>query len=124
MNLSAAGHTPRPGLGCSYGQTWTSSRYHLFVRSMASLVAVPIAGVPLIWRQMVGRLSDGPAADVAWQVWAYAIEWYADAVRRSGGLPQSRQRRHHVAGRSPAGRPNAVSGCIRFRFPGTREAHT
>ncbi len=55
MNLSAAGHTPRPGLGCSYGQTWTSSRYHLFVRSMASLVAVPIAGVPLSG----GRWSAG-----------------------------------------------------------------
>ncbi|MEU7868076.1 LysR family transcriptional regulator [Dactylosporangium sp. NPDC049140] len=53
------------------------------LRPMAGLVTVPIAGAPLHWRQMVGWLPDGPAANVAGQVWAYAIESYADAVRRN-----------------------------------------
>jgi DNA-binding transcriptional LysR family regulator len=53
------------------------------LRPMAGLVTVPIAGAPLHWRQMLGWLPDGSAADLAGQVWAYAIESYADAVRRS-----------------------------------------
>ncbi|WP_432832080.1 LysR family transcriptional regulator [Dactylosporangium sp. CA-092794] len=53
------------------------------LRPMAGLVTVPIAGAPLHWRQMLGWLPDGPAADLAGQVWAYAIESYADAVRRN-----------------------------------------
>ncbi|GAA0718074.1 LysR family transcriptional regulator [Dactylosporangium roseum] len=53
------------------------------LRPMAGLVTAPIVGAPLHWRQMIGWLPDGPAADVAGQVWAYAIEAYADAVRRN-----------------------------------------
>jgi DNA-binding transcriptional LysR family regulator len=53
------------------------------LRPMSGLATVPIAGAPLHWRQMMGWLPDGPAANVAGQVWAYAIEAYADAVRRN-----------------------------------------
>ncbi|MFG2038090.1 LysR family transcriptional regulator [Dactylosporangium sp. NPDC048998] len=53
------------------------------LRPMAGLTTVPIAGAPLHWRHMLGWLPDGPAADLAGQVWAYAIESYADAARRN-----------------------------------------
>ncbi|GAA4248845.1 LysR family substrate-binding domain-containing protein [Dactylosporangium darangshiense] len=53
------------------------------LRPMAGLATVPIAGAPLHWRQMLGWLPDGSASGQAGQVWAYAIEAYADAVRRN-----------------------------------------
>ena len=53
------------------------------LRPMAGLTTVPIAGAPLHWRQMLGWLPGGPAAGLAGQVWAYAVEAYLDAVRRN-----------------------------------------
>jgi DNA-binding transcriptional LysR family regulator len=53
------------------------------LRPMAGLVTAPIAGAPLRWRQLLGWHPDGPGASLAGQLWAYAIEAYADAVRRN-----------------------------------------
>ena len=53
------------------------------LRPMSGLVTAPIAGAPLRWRQLLGWHPDGPGATLAGQLWAYAIEAYADAVRRN-----------------------------------------
>jgi DNA-binding transcriptional LysR family regulator len=53
------------------------------LRPMAGLVTAPIAGAPLRWRQLLGWHPSGAGAAVAGQLWAYAIEAYADAVRRN-----------------------------------------
>jgi DNA-binding transcriptional LysR family regulator len=53
------------------------------LRPMAGLVSAPIAGAPLRWRQLIGWHPEGTAAPLAGQLWAYAIEAYADAVRRN-----------------------------------------
>lgn len=53
------------------------------LRPMAGLVTAPIAGAPLRWRQLLGWHPSGTGAALAGQLWAYAIESYADAVRRN-----------------------------------------
>jgi DNA-binding transcriptional LysR family regulator len=53
------------------------------LRPMAGLVTAPIAGAPLRWRQLLGWHPASPAAADAAQLWTYAIESYADAVRRN-----------------------------------------
>jgi DNA-binding transcriptional LysR family regulator len=53
------------------------------LRPMGGLVTVPIAGAPLRWRQLLGWHPAGSGAPLAAQLWAYAIEAYADAVRRN-----------------------------------------
>jgi hypothetical protein len=52
------------------------------LRPMPGLATVPIAGAPLRWRQLFGWHPDSPAA-LADRIAGYAIEAYADAVRRS-----------------------------------------
>jgi DNA-binding transcriptional LysR family regulator len=53
------------------------------LRPMGGLVTAPIAGAPLRWRQLLGWHPEGSGAPLAGQLWAYAIEAYADAVRRN-----------------------------------------
>ena len=53
------------------------------LRPASGLVTAPIAGAPLRWRQLLGWHPSGTGAGLAAQLWAYAIEAYADAVRRN-----------------------------------------
>jgi DNA-binding transcriptional LysR family regulator len=50
------------------------------VRSAPGVVAVPLSGVPLRWRHLVGWDPDGPAAEQAAEVFGYAVEAYLEIV--------------------------------------------
>ncbi|ADB33066.1 transcriptional regulator, LysR family [Kribbella flavida DSM 17836] len=52
-------------------------------REIPGVVAVPIAGVPLKWRHLIGWHPDGPAAGLSDQVVTLATAAYADAIARS-----------------------------------------
>ncbi|WP_433296138.1 LysR family transcriptional regulator [Actinoplanes sp. CA-030573] len=50
------------------------------VRSAPGTVAVPLRGVPLRWRHLLGWDPDGPAAAHAAEVFGYAVEAYLEIV--------------------------------------------
>jgi DNA-binding transcriptional LysR family regulator len=50
------------------------------VRSVPGAVAVPLTGVPLQWRHLLGWDSDGPAARGAAELFGYAVESYLEIV--------------------------------------------
>ncbi|WBQ08162.1 LysR family transcriptional regulator [Kribbella sp. CA-293567] len=52
-------------------------------REMPGVVAVPIEGVPLTWRHLIGWHPDGPAAGLADQVIRLAGLAYLDSIARS-----------------------------------------
>jgi DNA-binding transcriptional LysR family regulator len=54
------------------------------LRPVPGVVAVPLAGGPLRWRQLLGWHPDGPLAALGPRLADYAIRAQADAVRRSG----------------------------------------
>jgi DNA-binding transcriptional LysR family regulator len=52
-------------------------------REMPGVVAVPLEGVPLTWRHLIGWHPDGPAAGLADQVIRLAGLAYVDSIARS-----------------------------------------
>jgi DNA-binding transcriptional LysR family regulator len=50
------------------------------VRVVPGAVAVPLAGLPLRWRHMLGWDPEGPAARHAAEVFGYAVEAYLDIL--------------------------------------------
>ncbi|MGY0236578.1 LysR family transcriptional regulator [Longispora urticae] len=52
-------------------------------RVVPGLSAVPLAGVPLRWRHVLGWHPDSPGADIAERVVAHATAAYAEAAGRS-----------------------------------------
>jgi DNA-binding transcriptional LysR family regulator len=52
------------------------------VRSVPGTIAVPLRGVPLRWRHLIGWDAEGPAAAHVAEVFGYAIESYLEIVRQ------------------------------------------
>jgi DNA-binding transcriptional LysR family regulator len=50
------------------------------VRSAPGVIAVPLRGVPLRWRHLLGWDPDGPAAAQAAELFGYAVEAYLEIV--------------------------------------------
>jgi hypothetical protein len=50
------------------------------VRSAPGIVAVPLRGVPLRWRHLLGWDPEGPAARQAAELFGYAVEAYREIV--------------------------------------------
>lgn len=50
------------------------------VRSVPGAVAVPLLGVPLRWRHLLGWDPDGPAARQAAELYGYAVEAYLEVL--------------------------------------------
>ena len=50
------------------------------VRSAPGIVAVPLRGVPLRWRHLLGWDPEGPAAGQAAELFGYAVEAYLEIV--------------------------------------------
>ncbi|GAB3490553.1 LysR family transcriptional regulator [Amycolatopsis cihanbeyliensis] len=57
-------------------------------RKLPGLAVVPLAGMPLSWRHLLGWLPTSPAAEFAETVAAHAREAYTDAIARNPRYPR------------------------------------